>query len=150
MAMDDIDVKIIEQLNLDSHKSFRDIAKALTVSPGTVYNRISKLEKDKIITGYIPVVDAQKAGSDLTVIIGLKISHGKLVEVEKKIAKDPRVFGVYDVTGEFDSVVLVRFKTREELNGFVKGLLSLKDIEHTYTQLVLNTVKDEKRFVPLL
>lgn len=144
--MDEIDFKIIDQLNTDARKSFRDIAKVLAVSPGTVYNRIKKLEEDKIITAYIPVVDAQKAGLDLTAIIGLKIAHGKLMEVEKKIAKDPRVFGVYDVTGEFDSVILARFRSREELDHFVKGLLALKDIEHTYTQLALNTVKEEKRF----
>ena len=65
--------------------------------------------------------------------------------MHEKISSDPRIFGVYDVTGEWDSMVLARFKDREELNDFIKEILALPYVERTGTQLVLNTVKEEKR-----
>lgn len=144
--MDELDAKIINSLNQDARKSFRDIAKELGISSGTAYNRIRKLEGEKVIKGYVPVIDPKKAGYDLFVIIGVRISKGKLVEVEKRIAHDKRVYGVYDVTGEWDAIIIARFKDREELNGFIKEVLAEEYVERTYTQVVLNIVKEEKGF----
>lgn len=145
--MDKLDYNIIECLNRDARKSFREVAKELGISAGTAYNRIRKLEGQGIIKGYIPMIDAGKVGFDLFVIIGIKIAHGKLVEVEKKLTKDPRVYGVYDVTGEWDSIILARFRNREELNEFIKSVLATENVERTYTQVVLNVLKDEKRVI---
>ncbi|MFQ6061177.1 MAG: Lrp/AsnC ligand binding domain-containing protein, partial [Thermoplasmata archaeon] len=77
--------------------------------------------------------------------IGIRISKGKLLEVQKRIAKDKRVYGVYDVTGDWDSIVMARFRNRNELNNFIKKVLSMDFVERTYTQFVLNVVKEERR-----
>jgi DNA-binding Lrp family transcriptional regulator len=45
------------------------------------------------------MLDPEKAGWELTVVIGLRIQKGRLIEIQEKIAKDSRVYGVYDVTG---------------------------------------------------
>jgi DNA-binding Lrp family transcriptional regulator len=79
------------------------------------------------------------------VVVGVKIAHGKLLEAQQKIAKLARVFAVYDVTGDWDSIIIARFRDREELNDFVKDLLAMPHVERTGTQLVLNTVKEERR-----
>jgi len=83
----------------------------------------------------------------LTAVINLKISRGKLIEVQEKISKDRHVRAVYDITGEWDSVLIANFKDRRDLNGFIKGVLSMEYVERTNTQLVLNIVKDEKRAI---
>jgi DNA-binding Lrp family transcriptional regulator len=119
----------------------------LKISTSTVSNRIHRLEKDGIITGYLPIIDQEKTGFDLPVVVGLQISKGKLLEVQQKIAEDPRVFGVYDVTGDWDSIVMARFRNTRDLDAFIKRVLALPYVERTYTQLVLNTVKEEKRIL---
>lgn len=144
-GLDDADTAILRALNQDARKSYRDLAKELGIALSTVSSRVKRLEEQGYVTGYVPVIDPVKLGLDLVVIIGVKITAGKLIEGQKRIAKAPRVFGVYDVTGEWDSIVLARFKNREELNDFIKELLSLPYVERTGTQLVLNTVKEEKR-----
>lgn len=143
--MDDLDDKILEKLNENARKSYREIARELNVSLTTVANRIKKLEDEKIIERYIPVINQEKIGYDLTAIINVKISQGKLLEVQERISKDPHVSGVYDITGEWDSLIIARFKDRRDLNGFIKGVLSMSNVEKTNTQLVLNIVKNEKR-----
>ena len=62
----------------------------------------------------------------------------------KKIAEDHRVLAVYDITGEWDSIVIGYFKDRKDLNNFIKNLLLLKNIDRSVTHIVLNTVKEEK------
>ncbi|MFA5860189.1 MAG: Lrp/AsnC family transcriptional regulator [Candidatus Thermoplasmatota archaeon] len=144
-GLDDVDLALLRALNQDARKSYRDLAKELGLALSTVSSRVKRLETEEYITGYVPVLDPQKLGLDLVVIVGVKITHGKLLDAQKRIAKLARVFGVYDVTGEWDSMVLARFRDREELNDFVKEILALPYVERTGTQLVLNTVKEEKR-----
>ena len=144
-GLDDVDVSLLRALNQDARKSYRDLAKELGLALSTVSARVKRLEQQGYIVGYVPVLDPARLGFDLVVVVGVKIAHGKLLEAQKRIAKFARVFGVYDVTGDWDSVVLARFRDREELNDFIKELLQLPYIERTGTQLVLNTVKEEKR-----
>jgi len=143
--LDDLDRAILRQLNEDARRSYREIARALGVSIGTVSNRVKALEADGVITGYVPVIDPARLGFDAAAVIGVTISRGKLLEVQRRIGKDERVFGVYDVTGEWDSVIMVRFRNTRELDAFVKHLVAMENVERTYTQVVLNTVKEEKR-----
>jgi DNA-binding Lrp family transcriptional regulator len=55
------------------------------------------------------------------------------------------VAAVYDVTGDWDAFIIGRFAGREDLNGFVKGLLAIPHVDRTVTHLVLNVVKEEPR-----
>lgn len=143
--MDDLDRKIVNILNRDARKSLREIAEEIDVSVTTVANHVSKMEREGLIQQYVPVIDYEKLGYDLTALIGLKIAHNALLEVQSALANDKRVFGVYDVTGEWDSIVIARFKGRKDLDNFIKHTLDIDGIERTYTQIVLNVLKDEKR-----
>jgi len=145
--VDDGERKIVRALNLNSRKSFREIAKEVGISAPVVIDKVKKMEESGAIKGYIPILDAKYFGYDFTTIIAIRISHGKLIETQEKIAEDPRVFAIYDVTGEWDSIVGARFENREELNKFTKNLLAQKYIERTVTHIVLNVVKDERRLI---
>ena len=47
--MDELDDKILEQLNENARKSYREIARELNISLTTIANRIKRLEDEKII-----------------------------------------------------------------------------------------------------
>jgi DNA-binding Lrp family transcriptional regulator len=143
--LDELDVAILRRLNTDARKSFRDIARELRVSISTISNRVKRLEQEGIIIGYIPVLDEKKLGYDVLAVIGIRISKGKLLEVQRKIGREDKVVDVYDVTGEYDSVIIARFKNTKELDTFIKRLVAMENVERTYTQVVLNVVKQEKR-----
>jgi len=142
--LDENDKKIIEILTENSRLSYRQIAKKLALSVATVMNRVKKLENEKIIKKYSALLDYEKLGFDIDVIIDVRISKGKLLEVESVIAKNPNVFAVYDVTGGFDAVVLARFPNRRKMDNFIKKLQKLDFVERTETKLILNTIKEEE------
>ncbi|MCF8884803.1 MAG: Lrp/AsnC family transcriptional regulator [Nitrososphaerota archaeon] len=148
--LDDLDYKILEELSRDCRVSFRKISEKLGVSVSTVISRVEVLEKNGIIKGYTVLIDPSKIGYSLTAVIHVRIRHGKLLEVQRSIASNPNVFAVYDVTGESDSIVIARFRDREELSKFIKNLLSNEYIERTITYLVLDTIKEEWRPTELL
>jgi len=145
--MDEVDYKILEKLNENARKSYREIARELNISLTTVSNRIKKMEDEKVIERYIPLINQEKIGYDITAAINVKISHGKLIEVQERISKDKHVSCVYDITGDWDSLIIAHFKDRRDLNSFIKGVLSMEYVEKTNTQIVLNIVKNEKRLM---
>jgi len=147
VELDDIDLKILRSLNRNAKKSYRDIARELDLSLTTISKRIRRMEAEKVILGYAPILDPEKLGFDITAFIGIKILHGKIVETEKALAEDPAVYAVFDSTGDWDAIVQARFRSRRELNAFVKRVLGHENVDETYTNIVLSVTKDEKRVI---
>lgn len=143
--LDELDTRILRRLNENARKSFRDIARELRVSISTISNRVKRLEKEGIVLGYAPLLDEKKLGYDVLAVIGIRISKGKLLEVQRKIARDDRVVDVYDVTGDYDSMIIARLRNTRELDTFIKRLVAMENVERTYTHVVLNVVKQERR-----
>lgn len=145
MKIEELDRKILNVLNKDARMSFRRIAKELRISPTTLYNKVKKLEKSGVLEGYIPLINTESVGYDLTAIISLRVKQEKDMEVQKAIAKFPQVGAIYEVTGDWDLILVCYFKGRDDLTNFLKKELPLSNIERTITHLVLNVVKEEKR-----
>jgi DNA-binding Lrp family transcriptional regulator len=147
MELNETDKKILKNLLEDARFSSRQIAKNVGVSVGTVLSRIKKMEDLGLIKGYSVLLDHEKLGYELTVVTEITVSKGRLVEMEKEIAKLHGVCGVYDVTGLTDAVIIGKFKSREDLGKFTKQLLALPYIERTNTHVVLATVKENFRLL---
>ncbi len=146
-SLDETDIRILKKMLIDARMSYRRIAEEIGVSPPTVLARVEKLEKDRIIKSYSAMLDHEKLGYDLTAIIEITAAKGKIVDIEKQIAKFPNVCAVYDITGLTDMIIIAKFKNRAELSKFVKKDLSLPYIDRTNTHVVLITVKEDFRFV---
>ena len=147
MELSNKDFELLKHLCNNGKASQRELATVTGFALGTVSNHLKNLEKKKIINGYSANIDPEKVGFTLTATIHLRIAKGKIMDVQSSIAKHPRVFAVYDITGEWDSLVLARFKNREEMDEFIKTTLSQNNIERTSTSLVLNNVKEELRVI---
>jgi DNA-binding Lrp family transcriptional regulator len=143
--LDEVDLRIIEQLLKDGRKSYREIARELGLSVATVHNRVKRLQAEGVIKGFAPIMDYSRLGFDLTALILLQAEGAHLVEVEEEVAKLKEACAVYDVTGEFDVAVVARFKSREALNRFIKRILKIPFVKRTSTSMVLNVVKEDFR-----
>jgi Lrp/AsnC family transcriptional regulator for asnA, asnC and gidA len=147
MDFDEKDEKILKHLLVDARQSARQLAHKLNVSTVTMISRIKKLEQKKIIEGYTVRLDHGALGYDITGIIEVTTTKGKMVEIEDEIAKIENVCAVYDITGIADILVVGKFKDRKSLSQFVKKVSSIPNVENTVTHLVLNTVKEDYRFI---
>ncbi len=145
MNLDETDERILKHLLVDARQSARQLALKLGMSTVTVLSRIKKLEKEKIILGYTAIVDHEKIGYSLTAIIEIIAKNDKVMDIEDKISKFENVCGVYDITGSTDTIIIAKFKERDELSKFVKGLASIPNVENTITHVVLNTTKEDFR-----
>ncbi|MFB5610325.1 MAG: Lrp/AsnC family transcriptional regulator [Nitrosopumilaceae archaeon] len=145
--MDKIDEKILKNLLVDARLSARQLSLKLGMSTVTVLSRIKKLEKEKIIKGYASLLDHEKLGYDLTAVIEIIAKKDKIIQVEDELSGMENVCAVYDVTGNTDTLLIAKFRGREELSKFVKNLSSIPNVENTITHIVLNTVKEDFRLI---
>lgn len=148
--LDDVDKEILNLLNEDGRMSYRKISRKLDVSIGTVHNRIEKLMKTGVIKKFVPVIDHDKLGYKLTTVIGVRVKGGVLMNWEDKTAYHKNVLCLYDVTGEYDAIMITKFKDTNDLDEFIKGMLKEKDTQRTNTQTVLNIVKEDFNSVKML
>jgi len=145
MDIDEIDIAILKEVQEDSKTSYRDIAKKLGLSVGTVHNRVKKVADMGVIRSFAAILDPEKLGFDLTAVILMQVDGGHIVDVERAIAKSKSVMAVYDTTGDFDIITIAKFKSREELNTFIKENLKMPNVKRSVTSIVLNVVKEEIR-----
>ena len=147
MSFDEKDEKILKHLLVDARQSARQLAHKLNISTVTMISRLKKLEEKKIIQGYTVRLNHSALGYDITGIIEVTTTKGKMVEIEDEIAKTENVCAVYDITGNAYIMVIGKFKNRTSLSEFVKKISSIPNVENTITHLVLNTVKEDNRFI---
>jgi len=143
MNLDETDRALLQLLGEDARVSHRQLARELGLAQGTVTNRIRRLEQEGVIEGYRVALNAGQLGWTLTILAGLRIEKGRMIDVQQKISADPRVFAVYDVTGDWDSIVLARVKDRADLDNLTKTVFTLEGVSRSYTHVVLNTVKEQ-------
>jgi DNA-binding Lrp family transcriptional regulator len=145
LNLDKNDERILKNLLVDARLSARQLGLKLGMSTVTILSRIKKLEKEKIIKGYTALIDHEKLGYTLTAIIEIIAKKDKIIDVENALSKIENVCAVYDITGNTDTLVIAKFKSRNELSEFVKGIASIQNIENTITHVVLNTAKEDFR-----
>ena len=149
--MTELDFEILNKLSEDGRISFRQLAKDLeNKSPVTIKNHVEKLENNGSIMDYGVQIDYEKLGYDIIALIELTIAKGKMLEVEQEIANIPNVFAVYDITGEYDALILARFKNKENLSKMIKTIHTSQFVERTNTHMVLNVIKENSSFTELL
>ncbi|MBN2052466.1 Lrp/AsnC family transcriptional regulator [Candidatus Woesearchaeota archaeon] len=149
VEIDGIDKKIINNLIDNARYSYRQLAGKVGVSVATVMNRVKRLEKAGVIAKYTIGVKYSFIGYDMQIIMDVRVSKGKLSEVEEKIAKHPNVFAVYDNTGPFDATIIAKFKDRRSADAFIKQVQKYDFVERTETKLLLKTVTEHMIKLPI-
>ena len=139
----DLDVRLITALKVDARRSMRQLAADLGVSTGTVSKRLDRLMEQGIITGFRPQVDYAKLGFGLLAITRIKARGEALPRIVANLEEDAFLTHVYEITGDFDIMVIGRYRNENEMNREIKRMLSLPGIESTNTSVVLSAAKEQ-------
>ena len=142
---ENVDLRIINLLQEDSRLSYNKIASRLGISAGTAFNHVKNLEKRGVLKNYAVIVDAPKLGYGLTAVILIQVEGRHLTDVEDEISKAANVVADYNTTGDYDLVVITKFKDEVGMNAFIKNLLAVPFIRRTVTNVALDVIKEDLR-----
>ncbi|MCY0860725.1 MAG: Lrp/AsnC family transcriptional regulator [Sulfolobaceae archaeon] len=148
--LDSIDLQILKLLQTNAKYSLEELRQILKIPKSTLAYRIKRLEKLGVIKGYYAQLNPDMLNFDYNVITFVRTKYGKdyHIELGKKIAELPGVWGVYFVLGEIDFIVLARFKNRDEfMENYLEKLMSMPEVERSSTQVIVKTIKETPNIV---
>ncbi len=141
--IDELDLKLIQELQKDGRARHVDLAKKLNVVEGTVRKRIKNLVGNNIIKT-ITVPNLRKLGYNFISFMALEVRVADLREIAENLAKKPNVCYLAFVTGRYDMVAFVRCRSPEELAHFIENEISaIPGIRRTETFVNLEIIKGE-------
>jgi Lrp/AsnC family transcriptional regulator for asnA, asnC and gidA len=143
MEIDTVDLQILSILQEDCHLSCRKLANKVQISGVMAAARIKKLEDKGVVKGYTAILDPVKLGYDLTAVIFIQTEGGHIKDLETELSQMANVIAIYEITGDFDIVSVVKLKDRDSLNTLIKNLLVTPHIKKTMTNITLNVVKED-------
>jgi Lrp/AsnC family transcriptional regulator, leucine-responsive regulatory protein len=121
--VDKKDRKILKVLFEDGRMSIANIAKKTNLRRDSISRRIKNLIKNKILRGFVPVINGPALGLPNTAILlfKLNISDNKEQFVKKLVANKFLVH-VSELLGNFDIYGAVLYKNTNHLNTIVKEI----------------------------
>jgi len=138
---DDLDIAILEKLRNDGRLPYTEIAQALSVSEGTVRNRVARLVEEGVMQ-IVGLIDPVRMGYDTPAMIGVAIHNADIEEAARQIARFPEVSYLIMVSGGFDLMVEVICRNREDFTAFInQKLRKIPGVAQTQSFFILRTVK---------
>ena len=136
--LDNIDRKIILELQKDARRQFKVIAKKLKVSEGTIKNRVTRL----INRGILKLearVNPFALPNQISAVVGVNLKERNHEEKIKEIEKIPGITSVWNAAGRFDLFFEIMVDSLNSLNDilFRKGLKEIGGISYTETFIIL-------------
>ena len=115
------------------------------MSEATVHLRIKKLSSLGVIKRFQAIVDPEKVGRKVTAIIGVVAAPSKYSQVLKELEKVPEIVEIFDVAGEYSTLIKVRTKNKEDLARLLDEIGKIDGVESTKTMYVLRIIKEDPR-----
>ena len=128
--LDEVDRKILAQLQTDGRMSLSDLAGKVGLSPSPCLRRVRILEHEGVISRYVAVLDQRAVGLPVSVFVSIKLERQKqdaLDQFAKAIARWPEVLECYLMTGPRDYWLRVVVPDLAAYERFVKQKLTRLD-----------------------
>lgn len=150
--VDDIDLALLAALQADARAPIATLSRTAAVSRATAYNRMAKLQENGVIQRFTTAVDPYRVGMSLAAVILLRASTDtwrKWSTFAASFDEMPEVEFAADLAGEFDMMLLARFRDADHLRSFVEAdLRRLSGIAGIRTLLVLDETPRRSLLLP--
>jgi Lrp/AsnC family leucine-responsive transcriptional regulator len=146
-GLDAIDRGLLALLQQDDRVPVAELGKALGVAPSTLNDRIRRLVKQGIVTGFSAQVSAEKVGLDLLAFVFVGWSDpGTEKAFLAVVAKAPEVQECHHVTGAWNYLMKVRLPATRDLEKFLGDVIkAVPGLQRTETLIALSSPKETTR-----
>lgn len=154
-AIDEIDRKIIDALQIDGRRPFTKLAAELGISEASVRQRVANLINTRVMQ-IVAITNPVKLGYELAGMIGIRVAGERLLEVAEQISAFDEVIYLIVCAGSFDLLAEVVCQDNDHLLRFLtEKLYRVEGVQQTETFLYLRVEKqnnwaflDQARLLP--
>jgi Lrp/AsnC family transcriptional regulator, regulator for asnA, asnC and gidA len=141
--LDEVDRKILRDLQHDGRSSFKKIGEDAGVSEATVFVRVKKMQDKSVIKSFKAIVEPKAVGKTLTAIVLVRADPKAYPGMLDALKKLDDVYEIYDVTGQYYSILKIKTTGTDELSKIILEIGNIDGVAGTETMIVLRTVKEE-------
>ena len=144
--LDRVDRRILDILQMEGHIAISELASRVNLSTTPCSERVKRLERDGIITGYHARLNPALVDRNLLVFLEIKLS-AKSGDVFDQVARDlveiPEVLECHLISGEFDYLVKARLKEMSAYRRLLGDLLKkLPSSASSHSYIVMEEIKE--------
>ncbi|CUK00770.1 Lrp/AsnC family transcriptional regulator [Shimia thalassica] len=150
--VDEMDRKILEELQRDSSQSLDEIAKRVGSSKTPVWNRIRKLREAGIIKQQTVLLDAEALGFEACFFVLIRTSEHDAewqAAFLKALQDRPEVQEAHRLAGDIDYILKVRVTNARAYDVFYQALISEVKVHNVTALLSMEEIKSTSR-LPLV
>ncbi len=143
--MDEMDHKILRELQQDGSLSADSLAERVHLSRNACWRRVRALEDSGIIRRRVALVDAEKVGCGLLVFIFVRTAHHDpewLEKFRRAVTGLPEIIGVHRTSGELDYVLRARVADVKAYDRLYQRLISRVPLSDVSASFVMEDIKD--------
>ncbi len=143
--LDNIDLRILNELQMNSDITNVKLAKKLRISPPSCLRRVNSLEQKNLILGYNAIVNSELLGYKVSVFayVGLESqAENDLKTFESYISNFPEVRECHMLVGEVDFLLKIVAKDWDDFQSFLtQNLTQAPKVSNVKTSLNIRSVK---------
>lgn len=143
LNLDEVDRKILRELQKDGRASFRDISSRIGVSTPTVSSRVQAMVDVGLIKGYSSMLDADVLGQ-VSVALILESKPVDLDKVVEKIREEETVRQIY-VLSDSRILCILSFYSQAKYQSFLESLAEVPEILRMDNSMVMRVPKESPR-----
>ncbi|PIZ50604.1 hypothetical protein COY27_06700 [Candidatus Woesearchaeota archaeon CG_4_10_14_0_2_um_filter_33_13] len=140
------ELEIIKHLRKDARTSLLSISDVVQMPTSTIYDKINKMKKEKIITGYTALVDFKKLGINHHSKVVIKVIPEHKNELLRFLQGQENVNSIYHINSGYDFMVEVLSKDIKDHLELVEKIKNSFNITEIYQYQVVDEVIREKVF----
>ena len=142
--MDDIDRSLLEILQQNATLSIAQMAERVGLSPTPCWKRIQKLEATGVITRRVAVVDPDRVGVGLSVLVSIEAGEHTPAWLQRfslGVGAMPEVMEAYRMAGDVDYILRVAVADMAEYDAFYKRLIALAPMKNVTSRFAMERLK---------
>jgi len=142
--IDDVDRKILGELQRDAAQSLDDIAKNVGSSKTPVWNRIRKLKEAGVIGHQTVILDAEALGFEACFFVLIRTSEHDAEWQSaflKALKSRPEVQEAHRLAGDIDYILKVRVRNARAYDVFYQALISEVKVHNVTALLSMEEIK---------
>ncbi|MCQ0970198.1 Lrp/AsnC family transcriptional regulator [Paracoccus sp. TK19116] len=151
VVLDQIDYRILHELQTDSSQSQRELAERVGLSQNACWRRLKALEAAGVILKRTVVIDRETLGGGFVVFSLIKTRHHTadwLARFRRHVSAIPEVIDFFRIGGEYDYLMKIVVRDMAGYDDVYKRLIA--DIElDTVTSYFAMEAIEEQRPIPL-
>jgi Lrp/AsnC family transcriptional regulator len=143
--LDEIDRRILAELQRDGTLSVDQLSERVALSRNSCWRRVKRLEEDRIITGRVALVDADRLGLGLSVFILIRTTNhdpGWLQKFRFAVTSFPEITGVYRMSGDLDYVLRARVADVKAYDRLYQRLIAQVPLSDVSASFVMEEIRE--------